>query len=118
MISLQILRDGRVIREAVFSTLPVTIGRGPDNSVVLTDPSVSRSHARIERPEGGGYRLVDLGSRNGLRVEAQEVAELPVDDEHDAAATPSNAMHTFLPFVSTLRYHSFGASSLLQGCHV
>jgi hypothetical protein len=73
MIALRVLHQSRVVREAVFSLLPVTIGRAPGNAVRLTDPCVSRAHARIERGEDGRARIVDLGSRNGLRVGGRTV---------------------------------------------
>ncbi len=41
-----------------------TIGRGPDNDLVLSHPSVSRSHLLI-RFEQGGHLARDLESRNG-----------------------------------------------------
>jgi pSer/pThr/pTyr-binding forkhead associated (FHA) protein len=51
-----------------------SVGRGPDNSVVLRDPSVSRCHALI-LCGADGCRIEDLGSANGtfrndLRVAA------------------------------------------------
>ncbi len=39
---------------------PVRIGRSPDNSVVVSDPVVSREHAEV-RWEAGGWVLDDLG---------------------------------------------------------
>ena len=45
----------------------VTIGRAPDNTIVLYDPSVSGYHAQLER-SGDTYRLKDLDSTNGTRV--------------------------------------------------
>jgi two-component system cell cycle response regulator len=42
----------------------VTIGRDPDNTIVLDVDSVSRRHARLETFNGGKY-LVDLNSTNG-----------------------------------------------------
>lgn len=49
-------------------TGPVTtLGRGADNDVVLSDASVSRSHARIVRTESG-FRVEDLDSFNGTAV--------------------------------------------------
>jgi Tol biopolymer transport system component len=42
----------------------LTIGRMPDNDIVLDDPRVSEYHARIER-DGGHYRLIDLNSASG-----------------------------------------------------
>jgi len=45
----------------------VTIGRAPDNAIVLSDPSVSGHHAQLEL-SGDTYRLKDLDSTNGTRV--------------------------------------------------
>ncbi len=79
MIALRVLHRGRVVREAIFTDLPVTIGRGAGNSLVLSDPSVSREHARVERAEDGQLRLADLGSRNGLYVGRRAVHEIRLD---------------------------------------
>jgi hypothetical protein len=77
VIAVRVLRDGAVVREAVFRTLPVTLGRGSDCDVVLFDASVSRAHARVEAAESGTV-LRDLGSRNGLRVGTERVASAAV----------------------------------------
>ncbi len=45
----------------------LTIGRSSDNDVVLRDFSVSRHHARVEESDGG-FRVVDLDSTNGVRI--------------------------------------------------
>ena len=60
----------------------LTIGRSPDNTVVLAHPQVSAHHARLER-EGGTYRIHDLGSTNHVYVNAQLVTNhlLKMGDE-------------------------------------
>ena len=55
------------------------IGRAPDNDVVVPDPGVSQYHAEL-RHEAGGYRLVDLDSRNGTFVNEQRVTAAMVSD--------------------------------------
>jgi len=50
-----------------------TVGRQADCDGVLDDPTVSRRHAVIE-PDGRGWRLRDLGSRNGTAVNGSPVA--------------------------------------------
>src|SRR5437016_11808286 len=45
----------------------ITIGRAPDNAIVIGDPSVSSRHAQLEL-SGETYRLKDLESTNGTRV--------------------------------------------------
>lgn len=49
------------------------IGRGDGCAVALESRSVSRLHALIQRREGGGYSLVDLGSLNGSFVNNRRV---------------------------------------------
>lgn len=45
----------------------LTLGRSSDNDVVLRDFSVSRHHARVEE-DGGGFRILDLDSTNGVKI--------------------------------------------------
>jgi pSer/pThr/pTyr-binding forkhead associated (FHA) protein len=52
----------------------VTIGRAPDNMVIIDDPSASGHHAQLERI-GEVYRLKDLGSTNGTRVNGVPITE-------------------------------------------
>ena len=47
--------------------LPLTIGRAPTNGLILPGADVSRSHCVIE-PTGAGVKILDVGSRHGLRV--------------------------------------------------
>ena len=55
------------------------LGRSPECDVCLLDRSVSRRHARLERA-GAGWRLVDLGSRNGLRRNGERVESTALED--------------------------------------
>jgi len=52
----------------------VTIGRSPDNTMVIYDPSVSGRHAQLEL-SGEIYRIKDLGSTNGTRVNGVPITE-------------------------------------------
>ena len=51
-----------------LSNEATSIGRGPDNDVVVDDPAVSRQHATISY-ENGQYVVVDAGSSGGTLVE-------------------------------------------------
>jgi ABC transport system ATP-binding/permease protein len=53
-------------RRIGFRNRALRVGRAPDNDVVLEEPNVSWHHAEI-RP-GEPPRIVDLGSRNGVRL--------------------------------------------------
>lgn len=46
----------------------VTFGRSDSADIVVAESSVSREHARFDPVQGGGWRLVDLDSRNGTRI--------------------------------------------------
>ncbi len=50
----------------------LTIGRDSSNAVAITDPEVSRKHARLSF-QGGKYVLEDLGSTNGTFVNGQRL---------------------------------------------
>jgi pSer/pThr/pTyr-binding forkhead associated (FHA) protein len=52
----------------------ITIGRGADNTIVINDPSISTHHAQLLL-EGDTYRLKDLSSTNGTRVNGNPVTE-------------------------------------------
>jgi FHA domain-containing protein/cysteine-rich secretory family protein len=52
----------------------VTIGRDDQCTVPLATERASREHCAIE-PVAGGYKIVDLGSTNGTRVNGEFVAQ-------------------------------------------
>ena len=52
----------------------ITIGRGPDNTIVVNDASISTHHGQLLL-EGDTYRLKDLDSTNGTRVNGKSVTE-------------------------------------------
>jgi adenylate cyclase len=64
-------------RQWQFSFLPnvaCTIGRAPDNTVVLDDPRASRYHAHINQSDNGHFTIVDGAVINGqLRRSANKV---------------------------------------------
>jgi pSer/pThr/pTyr-binding forkhead associated (FHA) protein len=57
-----------------LSSSRVTIGRRPENDIVLQDPHVSRTHARI-RFKQGRYVLTDLDSKAGTLVNGRPIQE-------------------------------------------
>jgi hypothetical protein len=50
----------------------VVIGRSPDADIVLSSTDVSRRHAEVV-PDDDGWLLVDLGSTNGVRLNARNI---------------------------------------------
>lgn len=55
----------------------ITIGRGPDNDLVLDHASISGSHAVIQN-EGGSFKVTDLGSTNGTFMDGAQITEAPL----------------------------------------
>lgn len=56
----------------------ITIGRSPDNDIVVTDPYVSRAHAYLKFDDGQ-WRLMAISERL-LLFNGQKTAEVPVSD--------------------------------------
>ena len=65
--------DERELQECAVGTHPVTIGRLPDNMIVIDNPAVSGRHARVYQ-EGSHYVLEDLTSTNGTFVNDKPIA--------------------------------------------
>ena len=59
-------------RTIAFDGRPLTIGRAPDNGLVIRDGRASRHHARIDGRRGS-LVLTDLGSTNGSFVNDRRV---------------------------------------------
>jgi serine phosphatase RsbU (regulator of sigma subunit) len=72
MITLQIVPLVGTPREEPLRGGPVRIGRSPDNDIAISDPSVSREHARLDQTPSG-YVIHDLGSRNGVVVNGRRI---------------------------------------------
>jgi pSer/pThr/pTyr-binding forkhead associated (FHA) protein len=67
-------RDGKVERVTPFSRPELVAGRGATCDLVLAAAGVSRRHARFVR-DGETFRVLDLGSANGLRVNGERATE-------------------------------------------
>lgn len=66
-------------RRVPLATGAVSIGRDPENDIVLDDRRVSRRHAEV-RLRLGRYTLYDLQSTNGSFVNGRRVAEMALSD--------------------------------------
>src|SRR5438876_1196584 len=68
-----LVRSGALIGQRLQVKTPVAnIGRADYNDLVIPDPSVSTSHAKLQRREGV-WVLVDLESTNGTFVDGERV---------------------------------------------
>ncbi len=59
-------------RVALDPSKTFTMGRSQDNTIVLTDASVSRNHARIAFLDGAWW-VEDAGSKNGTKVNTRRI---------------------------------------------
>jgi sigma-B regulation protein RsbU (phosphoserine phosphatase) len=85
------------------SRLPFTIGRGPENDLVLAEPSVSKQHAHLAR-EGDGLFVVDKGSLNGVYVnsEKERISGRRFLKPRDVVRICSNRLTVSLPNIPQL----------------
>ncbi len=56
----------------------LTIGRAPENDVVVKDDMVSRRHCRIEAEPDGSFRVRDLKSFNGTYLNERRIRDEPL----------------------------------------
>jgi pSer/pThr/pTyr-binding forkhead associated (FHA) protein len=61
-----------ILKEVAVGPKEVSIGRSPDNGLVIDNPAVSNYHARVFNEEGR-LMLEDFGSLNGTFVNGQRV---------------------------------------------
>ncbi len=67
---------GPQLGERTLIDRSVTIGRGPENHLVLRDPAVSWKHATVEAlDQGRGIRVRDLGSKHGTEVNGAPIGK-------------------------------------------
>lgn len=64
--------ENAVLQELAIGQKEVSIGRSPDNGIVIDNPAVSHYHARVFNEEGR-LMLEDFGSLNGTFVNGQRV---------------------------------------------
>jgi predicted component of type VI protein secretion system len=72
-------RDGQERRFRLEGKL-FTVGRAPDNDIVLDDPSCSNYHAALKLTESGDFSVTDLGSTNHTRVNGHRVTTRDLRD--------------------------------------
>ncbi len=66
-------------REYTLDRDVTVIGKGPDCHIILADPHVSKSHARVERKHDGLY-IEDLGSTNKTKVWGRDIKRVRLID--------------------------------------
>src|SRR5437868_10170424 len=67
---------GRTIQ---ISKPMMTIGREPTNDIVISDPLVSRQHARLVN-NGGQWSIEKIALQNTISVNSRDVQQSPISD--------------------------------------
>lgn len=99
-----LLRDeGAAPRRIPLGPVPLRIGRGPQNGLVLPSPDVSRQHCTVELRQGSAV-VTDHGSTNGVHVDGTRIT--------DSAALGPGSRLVVGPY--TLRYQRGTADELAQ----
>jgi len=95
--------EAEMLKEVPIGSLPISIGRAPDNAIHIDNLAVSNYHARVY-PESGRLMVEDLESMNGTFLNNNRIKRewlrsgdtilvgkhiIVVDQEHDAVATDS-----------------------------
>lgn len=95
LIYIEVSIDGEDRVFELTDTPTLSIGRSPQNTVVLGDDTmVSRRHALVQREASGDYYLSDLGSRNGTSLNGVPVTA-PVALEDGDTFTAGSHRFTF-----------------------
>ncbi len=72
MAKIILMADGVVLQEMTLSKERITIGRRPNNDIVIDNLAISGQHAAITTIQNDSF-LEDLGSTNGTQVNGQPI---------------------------------------------
>jgi pSer/pThr/pTyr-binding forkhead associated (FHA) protein/tetratricopeptide (TPR) repeat protein len=86
---LKVIQGGGQQKEYLLARDRVTLGRGTDNDILVPDIAISRQHCEIKRLPGGTFRLADMQSGNGTKLNGARVldAELLGGDRIEIGST-------------------------------
>lgn len=74
-------RNGDVLHRHKITQLPIRIGRGYDNEIILDDAHSAASHAIVETDDHNQVVLRDLGSKNGTVYKGRRQQSLTLDGD-------------------------------------
>jgi hypothetical protein len=66
-------RGGKKERLVVWDTQDISVGRAPENDIVVDDPEMSRNHAQFYRGEAG-FSVKNMSMSNATFVNEKEIA--------------------------------------------
>ena len=96
MLRVVVERDGMVLEDRLFSRTMLSIGRLPENDVVIDDVQVSAKHLVVRNDSGEGFRVFDQSS-NGTYWEGGRISTLRF--ERETVLRVANYHITLIPVV-------------------
>ncbi len=72
---LKVVQGGGQQKEYLLARDRVTIGRGTNNDILVPDIAISRQHCEIKRMPDGTFRMADLQSGNGTKLNGARVLD-------------------------------------------
>ena len=74
---------GGLVTELELDSGLLTLGRTPENDVVLPSGSISRQHCKLEM-QAGSVSIIDLNSSNGVYVDEKRIqSRTVINEQHD-----------------------------------
>jgi len=74
-------RNGDVKSRHRFDQLPIRIGRGYGNDLILDDPYIAVQHASVEMTDAGSLNLSDHGTQNGIVINGKRESVVALSDK-------------------------------------
>lgn len=72
---LKVIQGGGQQKEFLIARDRITMGRGTNNDVLIPDIAISRQHCAILRISNGKFKLKDMSSGNGTKLNGSRVLE-------------------------------------------
>jgi hypothetical protein len=89
--------DGERAEYRVMTAFPVTLGRGYDNDVILSDPHIGARHLTID-VDAEGWKLTDHGTVNPTQVNGRAVRGVDIHlSSGDSVRAGTTTLRVFAP---------------------
>ena len=77
---IQLIFQDRILETIKLTKDVTTVGRMPDNDIVINNLGVSRHHCRILKEEADSYIVEDLNSANGIKINGVQLIKSPLQN--------------------------------------
>lgn len=113
-IRIQIFEGDSLVREEVFTSTPIRIGKAGQAHLRLTDPAVSRQHAVIDYLENGEVRITDSQSTAGTYVQGRKVTQTALQPGNEIVVGSTRLVIDYVAEASAIKAPETFQSSVSQ----